>query len=78
MLHGDVALQFRYDERGLAPSSLREVVTAGEQLRVTEAMRRWMGALGTPLYNHYGPSETHVVTRLVDIASFQAMERKYK
>ncbi|HZG42400.1 MAG TPA: amino acid adenylation domain-containing protein, partial [Longimicrobium sp.] len=52
------------DERGLAPSSLREVVTAGEQLRVTEAMRRWMGALGAPLYNHYGPSETHVVTRL--------------
>jgi amino acid adenylation domain-containing protein len=23
-----------------------------------------MGALGAPLYNHYGPSETHVVTRL--------------
>ncbi|HST59365.1 MAG TPA: amino acid adenylation domain-containing protein, partial [Longimicrobium sp.] len=52
------------DERGLAPSTLREVVTAGEQLRVTEAMRRWMGALGAPLHNHYGPSETHVVTRL--------------
>ncbi len=50
------------DARGAVPSRLREVVTAGEALRVTEPMRRWFGALGAPLYNHYGPSETHVVT----------------
>jgi amino acid adenylation domain-containing protein len=48
--------------RGLVPSRLREVQTAGEQLRVTGPLRRWMTALGAPLYNHYGPSETHVVT----------------
>ncbi|HET7232832.1 MAG TPA: amino acid adenylation domain-containing protein, partial [Longimicrobium sp.] len=52
------------DARGIAPKSLREVITAGEQLRVTEPMRRWFAALGAPLYNHYGPSETHVVTSL--------------
>jgi amino acid adenylation domain-containing protein len=50
------------EARGAAPSRLREVVTAGEQLRVTEPLRRWMGALGAPLHNHYGPSETHVAT----------------
>ncbi|MEW5928157.1 MAG: non-ribosomal peptide synthase/polyketide synthase [Gemmatimonadota bacterium] len=52
------------DARGLVPSRLREVQTAGEALRVTEPMRRWLAALGAPLYNHYGPSETHVVTSL--------------
>ncbi|MBW3655943.1 MAG: amino acid adenylation domain-containing protein, partial [Gemmatimonadetes bacterium] len=52
------------DARGIVPSRLREVQTAGEQLRVTEPMRRWLRALGAPLYNHYGPSETHVVTSL--------------
>ncbi|MET0395684.1 MAG: amino acid adenylation domain-containing protein [Longimicrobiaceae bacterium] len=49
---------------GVAPPRLREVATAGEQLRVTPAIRAWMEALGAPLHNHYGPSETHVVTAL--------------
>ena len=48
--------------RGAAPSSLREVQTAGEALRITEPIRQWFGALGVPLHNHYGPSETHVAT----------------
>ncbi len=48
--------------RGVRPAALREVVTAGEQLRVTDAVRGWFGALGIPLHNHYGPSETHVAT----------------
>jgi len=52
------------DARGAVPSRLREVQTAGEALRVTEPMRRWFAALGAPLHNHYGPSETHVVTTL--------------
>jgi amino acid adenylation domain-containing protein len=48
----------------LAPSlSLREVVTAGEQLRVTVPIRRFFQGLpGATLDNQYGPSETHVVT----------------
>jgi hypothetical protein len=50
------------EERGVRPASLREVVTAGEQLRATDAVRGWFGALGIPLHNHYGPTETHVAT----------------
>ncbi|HET7228485.1 MAG TPA: amino acid adenylation domain-containing protein [Longimicrobium sp.] len=49
--------------RRIAPPRLREVQTAGEQVRVTEPMRRWFQALRAPLHNQYGPSETHVVTR---------------
>jgi amino acid adenylation domain-containing protein len=45
------------------PASLKEVITAGEQLRITPAVRRFFAALpGRALHNHYGPSETHVVT----------------
>jgi len=48
---------------GDAPASLRDVVTAGEQLRVTPAIRALFAALpGAALHNHYGPTETHVVT----------------
>ena len=48
------------DVSGLA---LKEVVTAGEQLVVTPAIQRFFERVpGCRLYNHYGPSETHVVT----------------
>ncbi|HEY0023408.1 MAG TPA: amino acid adenylation domain-containing protein, partial [Longimicrobium sp.] len=51
--------------QGIVPAALREAQTAGEQLRVTEPIRRWMGQMpGCSLANHYGPSETHVVTAL--------------
>ncbi|HEX9936884.1 MAG TPA: amino acid adenylation domain-containing protein, partial [Longimicrobium sp.] len=50
-------------ELGIAPASLAEVITAGEQLRVTEPIRRWFAAMpGCVLVNQYGPSETHVVS----------------
>jgi amino acid adenylation domain-containing protein len=49
-------------ERGRAPRALREVQTAGEQLRVTEPIRRFFQATGALLSNQYGPSETHVAT----------------
>ncbi|MET0396874.1 MAG: amino acid adenylation domain-containing protein, partial [Longimicrobiaceae bacterium] len=53
------------EAEGIVPGSLREVVTAGEQLRVTEPIRRWLGRMpGCALVNQYGPSETHVVTAL--------------
>jgi amino acid adenylation domain-containing protein len=50
--------------RGAAlPESLREVITAGEQLRVTPAVAELFARLpGARLHNHYGPAETHVVT----------------
>ncbi|MER6912070.1 thioester reductase domain-containing protein [Streptomyces sp. NPDC000594] len=43
--------------------TLREVVSAGEQLYVTPAVRRFFADHpGAVLDNQYGPSETHVVT----------------
>ncbi|MFJ3233887.1 amino acid adenylation domain-containing protein [Streptomyces sp. NPDC086787] len=50
---------------GRHPSRLREVITAGEQLVCTDAIRRWFAGLpGARLFNHYGPTETHVVSAL--------------
>ncbi|BCL25367.1 non-ribosomal peptide synthetase [Streptomyces aurantiacus] len=50
---------------GRFPSRLREVVTAGEQLLCTDAIRRWFAGLADArLFNHYGPTETHVVSGL--------------
>ncbi|WGV25108.1 non-ribosomal peptide synthetase [Halotia branconii] len=44
-------------------SHLREVITAGEQLQITPAISQWFSKLGDcTLHNHYGPSESHVVT----------------
>ncbi len=45
------------------PPALKEIITAGEQLQVTPAIRRMMVAIpGCTLHNQYGPSETHVAT----------------
>nr|AXN93592.1 PuwA [Anabaena minutissima UTEX B 1613] len=42
---------------------LREIITAGEQLQVTPALKNFLHRLGNcTLHNQYGPSETHVVT----------------
>ncbi|MEN1925277.1 non-ribosomal peptide synthetase/type I polyketide synthase [Luteimonas qiangzhengi] len=44
---------------------LREVITAGEQLRIEPKIVRFFERLpGCRLHNHYGPTETHVVTAL--------------
>lgn len=48
---------------GDVPRTLHDVITAGEQLRITPAIRALFAALpGAVLHNHYGPTETHVVT----------------
>ncbi|WP_293062505.1 MULTISPECIES: amino acid adenylation domain-containing protein [unclassified Moorena] len=48
---------------GLIPTSLREVITAGEQLQITPAIASFFSQLkDCSLHNQYGPSETHVVT----------------
>lgn len=50
---------------GRFPRSLRHVVTAGEQLVITDAVAEFFGALpGCRLDNHYGPTETHLVSSL--------------
>lgn len=45
--------------------TLEEIITAGEQLQITRSIRTLFRRLpGCQLYNHYGPSETHVCTAL--------------
>jgi amino acid adenylation domain-containing protein len=47
----------------ITPSNLREVITAGEQLEITPQIAKFFSQLpDCKLHNHYGPSETHVVT----------------
>ncbi len=47
----------------LIPLSLREIITAGEQLRVTRSIIHLFESLThCTLYNQYGPTEAHVVT----------------
>ncbi|QIM51885.1 non-ribosomal peptide synthetase/type I polyketide synthase [Hydrogenophaga crocea] len=59
-----VALQMIADaSREAVPAALKEVVSAGEQLTVTPAIRALFQRLpGAELHNHYGPTESHVVT----------------
>ncbi|MCY9758467.1 AMP-binding protein, partial [Paenibacillus alvei] len=44
------------------PRCVRHIITAGEQLVVTPQVQACLKRLGICLHNHYGPSETHVVT----------------
>ena len=54
------------------PTTLREVLTAGEQLRSTPALRNFFDRLpGCTLQNQYGPSEAHVITSCTLPASTQ-------
>ena len=49
--------------RGVLPGSLREVITAGEPLKITRDIRAFFGQYEEcRLINHYGPTESHVVT----------------
>lgn len=50
---------------GPFPENLKDVVTAGEQLVVSDYVRTFFSRLPLcRLHNQYGPSETHVVTAL--------------
>ncbi len=52
-------------ESGLDLGALRELVTTGEQLHVTAAVVELFQRFPqVAFHNHYGPSETHVVTAL--------------
>ncbi|MEH2405209.1 amino acid adenylation domain-containing protein [Nostoc sp.] len=49
--------------RELFHSHLREIITAGEQLQITPAISQWFSRLSNcTLHNHYGPSESHVIS----------------
>ncbi|WP_062218185.1 amino acid adenylation domain-containing protein [Streptomyces sp. NBRC 109706] len=58
-LHG-LAMAALLESEGLP--DLRELVIAGERLVVNDEVREFCAADGLALVNHYGPSETHVVT----------------
>jgi amino acid adenylation domain-containing protein len=58
-------LKFIFDEEEYVsrfPRCVTHIVTAGEQLVVTQRMREYFKKYGITLHNHYGPAETHVVT----------------
>ncbi|HEY0544285.1 MAG TPA: amino acid adenylation domain-containing protein [Pyrinomonadaceae bacterium] len=53
------------EAEGVWPTTLRQVITAGEQLKVTPHIARCFKHLdGCILDNQYGPSETHLTTML--------------
>lgn len=48
---------------GAAPTDLKDVIAAGERLRVSPEIAGFFERIpGSRLHNHYGPTETHVVT----------------
>lgn len=54
-----------YRAGGRVPECLRDIIVAGEQLRISSAIRElFRGRNSCTLHNHYGPAETHVVTAL--------------
>ena len=47
------------------PSALTDIIVAGEQLRISPEVRAFFTRIPKArLHNHYGPTETHVVTAL--------------
>lgn len=47
-----------------APDSVIEIISTAEQLIVGPQLREWMSRGAHFAWNHYGPSETHVITAL--------------
>ncbi len=59
----------------LFPQSLREVITAGEQLVVSDDLKKAFKAIPhARLSNQYGPSESHVVTEYILSAEIDSWE----
>jgi amino acid adenylation domain-containing protein len=47
------------------PSSLKEIITAGEQLKINKSIRSFFSKIDTcEFFNQYGPTESHVITQL--------------
>ena len=50
-------------DKKVYPSSIKQIITAGEQLKITGQIRTLFSKLnGSILINHYGPTESHVIT----------------
>lgn len=50
--------------RSLLILCVKNIITAGEALVITEGMKDLLNA-GIQIHNHYGPAETHVATTFV-------------
>jgi amino acid adenylation domain-containing protein len=51
------------DKTNITLTHIREIITAGEQLQITPAIKNFFKRHpNCTLHNHYGPTETHVVT----------------
>jgi amino acid adenylation domain-containing protein len=60
-------LKFIFSEPNYArrfPRTIRHIITAGEQLIITGPLKKYLSENRVYIHNHYGPSETHVVTML--------------
>ncbi|GAC44498.1 non-ribosomal peptide synthetase module [Paenibacillus popilliae ATCC 14706] len=56
--------------------AITDITVSGEQLRITPQIRNWLKKLGhCTVQNHYGPTETHVVTayRIEDIDTVESL-----
>jgi len=52
-----------FSSLSLENNNLQEIITAGEQLKISKEIREFfLKSQGCSFINHYGPSETHVVT----------------
>ncbi|GHO79997.1 hypothetical protein KSD_77680 [Ktedonobacter sp. SOSP1-85] len=52
-----------YTRREASTLYLKEVTTTGEQMQITSSViKLFQTVLDCPLHNHYGPSESHVIT----------------
>src|SRR5699024_1904682 len=43
-------------------TDLKHIITAGEQLVITDSIEKLIENKNITIHNHYGPAETHVVT----------------
>lgn len=56
-------LKFLFSQKShQLPKCIKHIITAGEQLIVSPSLRDYLQKNGVYLHNHYGPTETHVVT----------------
>lgn len=55
----------RSEYAGEFPGSVKHIIAAGEQLTVSEPLKKYLQRNRVCLHNHYGPTETHVVTTLI-------------
>jgi gramicidin S synthase 2/tyrocidine synthetase-3 len=64
---------FEYQEN-IWPDCLQHLITAGEQLMVTPSLKKFLQTKKVYLHNHYGPSETHVVSTYTVLPESEFLE----